>query len=104
MLELAGSLDHQVRHGAIYFGLSTFRDKSADVIEALIQTLSDPDWNNSGRALWGLGHGVPAQHHRRVAEAMVELHNARSDPKVRERSARLVERYGDAALLAQLKR
>ncbi|UCD75769.1 MAG: hypothetical protein JSV91_02405 [Phycisphaerales bacterium] len=45
-------------HNAIYFCLSTMRSKSIPVCRRLIEELDDPDWNNSGRAAWGLTRGV----------------------------------------------
>ena len=104
IVQLSRSLDHDLRHEAIYFGLSTLYDKSEAVIDALIATLDDPDWNDSGRALWGLGFGVPERHQRKVAEALVDLHNARSDPKVRERCEKVVREFGHAELIRKLAR
>ena len=48
----------QYHHNAIYFCLSTMRSKSVPVCRRLIEELDDPDWNNSGRAAWGLTYGV----------------------------------------------
>ncbi len=45
-------------HVAIYHGLSTQPDKSVAVCQRLVEELADPDWNNSGRAAWGLTYGV----------------------------------------------
>jgi len=104
VLELARSTDHEMRHAAIYFGLSTFKNKSRAVVDALIATLADPDHNDSGRALWGLGQGVPVDLQRHVATALVDLHNSRSDPTTRSRCARIVKEYGGPELEAKLKR
>ncbi len=98
------SRDPRERHEAIYFGLSTLQEKNAQVVEALIEVLRDPDHNNSGRALWGLGHGVPVEHQARVAAALVELHNARSDPRVRADCERIMRAYGSEAMAAKLAR
>ena len=94
VLELYRSNDREVHHKAIYFGLSTFLDKGEAVVDALIETLSDPDFNNSGRALWGLGHGVPTALQPKVAAALVDLHNNRSDQYLRENCKRIVAQYG----------
>jgi hypothetical protein len=48
----------QYHHNAIYFCLSTMRSKSVPVCRRLVEELDDPDWNNSGRAAWGLTYGV----------------------------------------------
>jgi hypothetical protein len=104
VLELARSPDWELRHGAIYFGLATFEDKSEAVVDALIATLADPAPDNWQRALWGLGHGVPTELQPKVVEALVDLRDARSDPQVRETCARLVTRYGGPEAEARLER
>lgn len=38
--------------------------------------MTDPDFNNSGRALWGLQRGVRAEHPGKVAEAALALYAA----------------------------
>jgi hypothetical protein len=98
------SRDPRERHDALYFGLSTLQEKNAAVVDVLIEALQDPDHNNSGRALWGLGHGVPVEHQARVAEALLELHGARSDPRIREDCERIVRAYGGEAMAARLAR
>jgi len=90
--------DPKLRHDAIYFGLSTLEDKSDPVLDALIKALPDEEW----RALWGLGFGVPRKSQRKVAEAILELHNSRTDPKVRKDCARLVRKYGGEELASKL--
>jgi len=101
LIELAD--DAEFHGDAIYFGLSTLKDKSENVVDKLIATLSDPDWTNNGqRALWGLGHGVPEALQPKVAAALVELHNTRVDPRVRDQCAKLVRQYGGAEMEAKL--
>lgn len=92
------SSDPKLRYDTIYFGLSTLENKSDPVLETLIKALPDQEW----RALWGLGFGVPEKSQRKVAEALLELHNARTDPKVRKDSAQLVRQYGGEELAAKL--
>jgi hypothetical protein len=105
LIELARSPDHEVRDDAIYFGLSTLQGKSEAVVDLLIEALADPDWTNKGgRALWGLGQGVPESLQSKVAAALVEFHNARSDPGIRRSCARLVEQYGGPAATSRLVR
>jgi len=53
------SRDPKLHHNVIYFGLSTMKSKSPAVCSRLVEELADPDWNNSGRAAWGLTYGVP---------------------------------------------
>ena len=92
IVELA---DDPESHGdAIYFGLSTFKPKNEVVVDKLIETLTDPDWNNWDRALWGLGYGVPEELQPRVAEALAEMYVARSDPRTREKCRELIRQYG----------
>jgi hypothetical protein len=97
VVELADDADS--RHDAVYFGLSTFKPKNAAVVDKLIETLSDPDWNNWDRALWGLGYGVPRELQPKVAAALADMYVARSDPKVRETCRELIRQYaGDEAV------
>lgn len=93
-IELSRSSDTTLAHNAIYFGLSTFMEKSPATVERLIEVLEDPDWNNSGRALWGLSYGVPPVSKDRVVDAMLDLYEHRSSTKVRERSAAIIRDYG----------
>lgn len=78
LIELSNT---QAFHGvAIYHALSTMRPKSVPVCERLIEELDEPDWNNSGRAAWGLTYGVPEAAYQVVEEALVaaipeELHD-----------------------------
>ncbi len=104
VLALARDPDREVRHAAIYFGLSTFQDKSPAVVEGLIEALADPDHNDWGRALWGLGHGVPPSQQPRVVDALVDLYASRSDPRVREDCVRIVRNYGGPQAEARLAR
>lgn len=104
VIELARSADHEVRHAAIYFGLSTFDEKSMAVVEELIAALTDPDHNNSGRALWGLGHGVSEGAKPHVVAALIDLHNNRSDRQTRESCLRTVRAYGGEEAAAKLVR
>lgn len=66
-------LSHQPRyhHNAIYFGLSTMRPKSVAVCQRLVEELDDPDWNNSGRAAWGLTYGVSDEAKKLVEEGLL---------------------------------
>jgi hypothetical protein len=95
LVELADDPDS---HGdAIYFGLSTLKVKNEAVVDKLIETLTDRDWNNWDRALWGLGYGVPEELQPKVAKALAEMYKARSDPRTREKCRNLVRQYAGAA-------
>lgn len=65
------SRDPRYHHNAIYFGLSTQREKSAAVCRRLVEELDDPDWNNSGRAGWGLTYGVTEEAKSVVEEGLL---------------------------------
>ena len=67
LIELSDHPKHH--HVAIYHGLSTQQQKSVAVCRRLVEELADPDWNNSGRAAWGLTYGV-------VPEAAAIVENA----------------------------
>jgi hypothetical protein len=103
LLELSRSKDDDVSHNAIYFGLSTLDNKSEAVVDRLIELLPDPG-ENGGRALWGLGHGVPVALQPKVASAMLRLFTARSAPQVQQSALRLVGMYGTSEHEAELAR
>jgi hypothetical protein len=52
------SRNEQYHHIVVYHTLSTMQHKSVAVCQRLVEELDDPDWNNSGRAAWGLTYGV----------------------------------------------
>jgi len=58
-------------HNTIYFCLSTMRNKSVAVCRRLVEELDDPDWNNSGRAAWGLTYGVAEEAKSVVEEGLL---------------------------------
>ena len=101
VVELAANKES--RNDAIYFGLSTWPNKNEAVVDELIEVLSDPDWNNWSRAIWGLGYGVSESQKKKVAEAMLQMHEFRSDPQTREKCQRLINKYGDARQIARLR-
>lgn len=100
IIELAD--DSESRHDAIYFGLSTFKPKNEAVVDKLIETLADADFNDWGRALWGLGFGVPEELQGKVAAALADMYAARSDPRTRQQCRDLIVRYAGAEAAEQL--
>ena len=58
MLKLSHDDDREVRGNAVYFGLSTIRNKNETVIKRLLEmALTDRERNRSGtfgRIIWGL--------------------------------------------------
>ena len=85
-----------LQHDAVYFGLSTWRDKQPEVVERLIEFLETAGSQEEGRALWGLGFGVPEESWPRVTEAMRALFEARSSTSVRVSALERIGLYGTA--------
>ncbi|MAT73102.1 MAG: hypothetical protein CMJ58_26760 [Planctomycetaceae bacterium] len=100
VVELAD--DPESQHDAIYFGLSTFKPKNEAVVDKLIETLAVSDHNDWGRALWGLGYGVPEGLQPKVAEALADMYVARSDPRTRQTCRDLIKRYAGEEAAAAL--
>ncbi len=90
------------RYDAVYFGLSTLQDKSKAVLEELFAAAQDLDHNVWGRALWGLGHGVPEANQSMVADFCIKLFAARGSQRTREEVLGLLERYAGPAQVAAL--
>jgi RNA polymerase sigma factor (sigma-70 family) len=97
VIALSRSSDPEESYDALYHGLSTFADKTRPVVERLIEVAFDLDPNRCERALWGLGHGVPAEHGPRVAEAMRSLFEARRSPHLLTQALELVGLHGTYA-------
>lgn len=54
-LELSSDSDREVRYNAVYYGLSTVRDKSEEVVRRLVEmALAEHESNLYGRIVWGL--------------------------------------------------
>jgi len=64
--------DRECEGWVIYHALSTMRSKSPAVCRRLVEELSDLDWNNSGRAAWGLTYGVTAEAKSLVEEGLLK--------------------------------
>lgn len=84
--ELLIELSRQPRyhHNTIYFCLSTMRTKSVAVCRRLIEELDDPDWNNSGRAAWGLTYGVTEEAKSVVEEGLLKSLPEEMNPYTRK--------------------
>lgn len=93
---LAMLADPQLRHDAVYFGLSTFAAKSPRVVTALVSALTDANPEIAGRAAWGLQTGVAAESHAEVADAIVRLLASRSNSYNREDYMLLLRQLGSA--------
>lgn len=82
------SREPRYHHNAIYFILSTMRDKSLPVCRRLVEELDDPDWNNSYRAAWGLTYGVPAEAKTLVEEGLLRALPEETNPQTRKQEFR----------------
>lgn len=80
------------RGDAIYYGLSTFQNKSKAVIEELMKCIDAGD-RNAGRAMWGLGHGIPAEYQSMVADFAVKVFDARDSKRIREECLDILRKY-----------
>ncbi len=66
------SRDQRHRGHVIYNCLSTMRRKSPAVCSRLIEELDERDWNDSGRAAWGLTYGVSEEAKSLVEEGLLK--------------------------------
>jgi parallel beta-helix repeat protein len=88
-LEMVKDPDPDVRHSAIYFGLSTVRNKSEEVMQALLDVIyKDRDRENYERVAWGL-RGDRAKV-KKLLDA--DMAGFQTDP---EKALRAFEIYGD---------
>lgn len=81
LIQLAKNRDYH--HWVIYHSLSTMRSKSLAVCRRLVEELSDPDWNNSGRAAWGLTYGVPDEAKTLVEDGLLKALPQETNDSVR---------------------
>jgi len=70
LIELSRNPQH--RGHVIYHCLSTMRTKSPEVCRRLIEELDEPNWNDSGRAAWGLTYGVVEEAKSLVEEGLLK--------------------------------
>jgi len=80
--------DPQYHHNVIYHCLSTMRSKSPAVCRRLVEELADPDWNNSGRAAWGLTYGVTEEAKGLVEEGLLQALPEETNDYTREQEFR----------------
>ena len=84
------------RHDAIYFGLSTFTNKSPAIVAALVEAMNDQDPEIAERAAWGLGHGVPAEADGVVADAFLGRLETRFGSQAIDEALLMLQRHGSA--------
>ncbi len=82
------SHDPKLHHNVVYFGLSTMRPKSVAVCRRLVEELADPDWNNSGRAAWGLTYGVADEAKSLVEQGLLKALPEETNAYTREQEFR----------------
>ena len=102
LLRLAKSEDPEVRHQAVYFGLSQLNPKSEAVVDALLALLEHESFTESHRAVWGLGTGVPDSLHRKVADAALASIPRQTLLQMQADVLDLVRLYGDDTHLPKL--
>jgi len=100
LIELSRKPKH--RGTAIYFGLSTMRTKNVAVCRRLVEELGDPDWNNSGRAAWGLGYGVVDEAKPIVEQGLLEALPEETHSYTRAQEFRALRRVATEASRAYL--
>lgn len=84
LLSLSRDPDREVRHAAIYFGLSTVRAKSDEVIRCLLElALGEDEEYHLGRIKWGL-----ASEKEKVAEILAD-YTSDADPQKAARARKL---------------
>ena len=86
MLQLSGDEDRDIRYQAVYFGLSTVREKTEDVLRRLTEiALSDHESNMYGRIVWGLRTSVRTD--SKLLEQVLEQHLGKSESDSRRMAA-----------------
>ncbi len=96
--------DPAQRSDAIYFGLSTWRQKSRKVCDVLLEAATDPDGNINQRAMWGLGHGVRPDDYNHVAYGVLKLMESRDSPRIQLQCLRMLRTYAGPDQLSQLEK
>jgi hypothetical protein len=86
--------DRECHGWVIYHALSTMRSKSPAVCRRLVEELGDPDWNNSGRAAWGLTYGVTAGAKSLVEEGLLKALPQETNEYTRENELRALRDTG----------
>ena len=90
LIELSRHPRH--RGHVIYHCLSTMRTKSPEVCRRLIEELDEPDWNDSGRAAWGLTYGVVKEAYSLVEEGLLKALPEETNSYTRKQEFRALRR------------
>ena len=102
-MEMSRSSNREESHQAIYFGLSTLRNKPREIVERLIDLACSTDYENAGRSRWGLSFGVSAEDGPLVTAGMQRLFEARSEPALQAELLGLIGQYATSDCLAWLR-
>jgi|GEM_PF-2316850 len=86
------SRDPRHRGHVIYHCLSTMRTKSPEVCRRLIEELDEPNWNDSGRAAWGLTYGVTDEAKSLVEEGLLKALPEETNAYTRKQEFRALRR------------
>jgi HEAT repeat protein len=90
LIELSRHPRH--RGHVIYHCLSTMRTKSPEVCRRLIEELDEPNWNDSGRAAWGLTYGVVKEAYSLVEEGLLKALPEETNSYTRKQEFRALRR------------
>jgi HEAT repeat protein len=90
------------RLAAVRDGLSTVKQKSRAVVDALLGYLDDPDVHVRARAHWGLQHDVAKEQQPYVARRYAEHLPSFLNPRSQGEALRVIARHGDASLVPTL--
>ena len=80
-------------HDVVYYVLSTLEGKSQAVLDLLVEVVASGDGRSMGRALWGLGHGVPEDFRPGLAAELARRLQALPE-ELRAEAAQIARRYG----------
>jgi hypothetical protein len=92
------------RRDAVYFGLSTLKNKSRRVIDELFDHLDDTDQSIRGRAHWGLQRGVAEENQPYVARRYADHLDKFFTPKAHREALQVIARYGSGDLAVAVER
>jgi hypothetical protein len=97
------SRDPQHHGHAIYHALSTMRSKSIPVCRRLIEELDESNWNDSGRAAWGLTYGVVDEAKSLVEQGLLAALPEETNDYTRNQAFRALRRVATERSRAYLK-
>jgi hypothetical protein len=93
LLELSREGGWEQRHDVFYLAVSTQGNKSAVVVERLIEVAGGEDMLEAERAQWGLAQGVVPAEQDRVVDFGLKLYEGRTG-QARARALAIVRTYG----------